>query len=81
MVVCRGTAHNGLDCGSHGLGFPNTGQSAVGAHHQDAVVIGAIEQLDQRVFRTQVNSFNSSDLHGSSPRVRRGDDKALPRPL
>jgi hypothetical protein len=34
---------------------------------QNAVVIRAVEELDQRVFGAQVNGFNGCDLHGTIP--------------
>ena len=69
MIVRRRAAHDGLNRWCHRLRFANSGKSAVGVNDQDAVIIGAIEQLNQRIFGAQVDGLYSSDLHGKIPLV------------
>ena len=70
MVVRRGAAHDGLNGGGHGLGFADAGEPGVGMDHQDTIVIGPVEQLDQRVFRAQVNGFNAAAGRWKAPAAR-----------
>ena len=63
MVVSGRAAHDGLNGWSHGLCFPNTSQAGVGLDYKNTVVVGAVEEFDQRVFGAQVNSLNRGDSH------------------
>ena len=63
MSVGGRAVDDGLNGGRHRFGFAETGQAFVGVNHDDAVVVGAVEQADVGVFHAQMDRFDVGNLH------------------
>ena len=63
MVVRRWTANDRLDRRRQGLRFANPSHTFIGVNDDDAIVIGAVEETDIRIFNPQVNRVHARNLH------------------
>jgi hypothetical protein len=61
------TAHDGLNCRSHGLRFSYADEAAIGFHNQNAIIVGAVEQFNERIFRAQMDGLDAGNLHRTLP--------------
>ena len=64
VVVRRGAVHERDDRGRERLHLADPLPTVVRGHDDEAVVVGAVEEPDVRVFDPQVDGVDGGDLHG-----------------